>query len=181
MRIDLDKIVPIKDFSGYFIDKQGTLFSNKSGVLKKILPHANPQGYLLARLQRNKKRENIMLHRIVARTFISNPENKPEVNHINGIKTDNRVENLEWVTHGENIKHSYDFLGRKHGMLGRKGKNSPYSKKIQQIKDNKVIAEFWGCFEAERTTGVFAPNIWACLKNKRKTAGGYLWKYATEQ
>lgn len=176
------KAVKIKESSDYYVTDTGCLYSRKWGRFKKLTLPIVKDGYVRAKFQKTPtKRITTGIHRLVAEAFIPNPENKPEVNHIDGNKQNNNVSNLEWVTHGENIQHSYDSLGRKHGMLGRKGKNSPYSKKIQQIKDNKVIAEFWGCFEAERTTGVFAPNIWACLKNQRKTAGGYLWKYATEQ
>lgn len=176
------KAVKIKESPDYYVTDTGCLYSRKNGRFRKLKLKPTHDGYFLARFQKTGKERIVLgIHRLVAQTFIPNPDNKPEVNHKDGNKANNNVSNLEWVTHGENIKHSYDFLGRKHGMLGRKGKNSSYSKKIQQIKDNKVIAEFWGCFEAERITGVFAPNIWACLKNKRKTAGGYLWQYATEQ
>lgn len=89
---------------------KSTLFTNGYWTYKrdKILkPYKNKLrwGYLYINLEHNNKRKNCLLNRIVAETFISNPENKPQVNHKNWIKDDNRVDNLEWVTDKENKKH----------------------------------------------------------------------------
>ena len=93
-------------------------------------------GYALFRFTKNNKRKNILGHRLVALAFLPNPENKPQVNHINGIKTDNRVENLEWATAKENIRHAHK-IGLKFGI---KGSNNNFSKHIgaKNIKSRKV-------------------------------------------
>lgn len=86
----------------------------------------NGPGYLFFIAYRDKKANSMTVHRAVAKAFIPNPENKREVNHINGIKMDNRVENLEWVTPSENMQHA-----SKHGLLvqyDKKGENHPHSK-----------------------------------------------------
>lgn len=70
--------------------------------------HTNKYGYVYVRLYKDAKGKNIKLHRIVAQAFIENPENKRCVNHIDGNKENNRVENLEWVTHSENMQHASD-------------------------------------------------------------------------
>lgn len=76
-------------------------------------------------------KKSFIAHRIVAQAFIPNPENKPHVNHINGIKSDNRVENLEWCTQSENIKHTY----ANKLMTGKSGENNYHSK----LKDADII------------------------------------------
>tara|TARA_Y100000296_G_scaffold84516_1_gene118023 strand:- start:732 stop:1427 length:696 start_codon:yes stop_codon:yes gene_type:complete len=105
----------IKEFgnTGYFVDSNGSIYSkykggSKSGV--KLKPTLDKYGYCKYGLQVRGEQLTVRGHRVVAQTFIPNPENKPQVNHINGIKTDNRVENLEWVTSKENVEHR-DAMG----------------------------------------------------------------------
>lgn len=162
------------------VDKIITSFSQIQQTYKRLFVGkilsaglCKKTGYLKVSLL-NKTRS---VHRLVAEAFIPNPENKPQVNHKNGIKTDNRVQNLEWVTRVENIRHSFSILHRQASGKGMFGKNSKNSKIVLQIKDNKIIAEFYGCNEAERETGIKSRSISAVCCGRRKTTGGYFWKY----
>lgn len=77
-----------------------------------LKPDISYNGYLKVNLRYNGKGRKFSIHRLIATYFIPNPENKKTVNHINGIRTDNRIENLEWATHSENVKHGFDKNGR---------------------------------------------------------------------
>ena len=91
----------IKGYPDYQISNYGRIWSCK--VNKYMSPVTNNKGYLQIKLiAANGKRKGELVHRLVALTFIDNPEGKPEVNHIDRNKTNNHVENLEWVTHSEN-------------------------------------------------------------------------------
>ncbi len=85
----------------------------KKGFIERDLPerikntYTNHKGYLEVSLSNNGHTKRCFVHRLVMKAFIENTENKPQVNHINGIKTDNRLENLEWITNLENQRHSY--------------------------------------------------------------------------
>ena len=180
----MSKALQIKDYPDYYITDIGTVYSrnhDRSGRIKQLKTTTNRVGYKVVNLIKNGVWKTKSVHRLVAETFIPNPENKPQVNHKNGIKTDNRVENLEWVTNQENQTHSWTILERIGSMTGKFGKDNPGSKIIQQIKNGKIIAEYNGIHEAMRETGIDYRNISACCHGKTKTSGGYQWKIkATE-
>lgn len=182
----MSKSFKIKDFPDYYITDAGDVYSRHSdefnnplGRFKKLKPKKDRYGYLCVDLRTKGTHHHRTIHRLVAETFIPNPENKPQVNHKNGIKTDNRVENLEWTSASENVRHSYYVLHRKksRAWLGKKGKDNPHSKIVLQIKDGEIIAEFYGTMEASRNTGARASGICLCCNGKQETCGGFQWKY----
>ena len=180
---------PVPGYPGYEVSNFGNVRSldryTTSGAFIKgrvLKPMPDKKGYLHVRPSFGNKGKAQKVHRLVAQLFIPNPKGLPSVNHKDGNKQNNKVENLEWCTHSENRLHATRVLKVRCGMTGKLGKDFPGSKEILQIKDGLVVGRFWGTREASRVTGVRRDAILRVIKGHKyyRTAGGFVWKHAEE-
>jgi hypothetical protein len=155
----------------------------KSKKTKIIKCNRDNDGYYSVVLYKNVKPKRYKIHRLVALMFIENPYNKPQVNHIDACKWNNNVNNLEWCTAKENLRHAWNMgLMEKSRDAFRKygGKNATLilSKSVMQFtKDGIFVAEYSSMAEARKQTRILQSCISACCRKKHKTAGGYIWKF----
>ena len=156
----------IKNFERYIIYDDGRVWSKwKKEFLKPILKDT---GYYEVQLWKKCKRTHKPIHKLVAEAFIPNPENKPTVNHKNHIRTDNRVENLEWST----IPEQFDEIWKE------KSKNNfKKSKQVYQYTLDGELVNIWpSTMEAQRN-GFENSKIGKCCSGKQLTHKGYKWSY----
>lgn len=172
-----------KDVDGYNGDYKISNLGNVLSLKKQqvvLTPRLCGQYYAVCLYDNNNKRKNHYIHKLVLVAFIPNPENKPQGNHIDGIKAHNYVSNLEWCTNSENIRHAYK-LGLKTApcaQTGRFGDLHHLSKKVHQYSINgKYISSFGSVCEASKKTGVNRRAISQCANNETKTSGGYKWSF----
>ena len=162
----------IRDFPNYYVSKCGKVYSKKNNII--LVNCFDSDKYYLVGLIRDKKRFTKTIHRLVSQAFIPNPKNKPCVNHKNGIKTDNRVENLEWCSILENNQHAYDIKLK----VLKKGKENLRSKKIGQYDlQGNLIKTWYGLREIERKLGYHYQNIASNCEGKYKQSYNFIWKY----
>lgn len=155
----------------YQISSKGNIKHNNR-ILKS---HKDSDGYLIITLYINKKFVTYKLHRLVAQAFIENPNNLPQVNHIDCDKTNNNVENLEWCTLKDNISHAVK------NKLYKKRDYSKRFKKVNQYDLEGNLIKTWDSIkEAGNTLGICTSTITKVCKKKRynKTYKGYIWGYA---
>ena len=132
-----------------------------------ILSQSSQQDYKFVGLIINGKQKRMRVHRMVALAFIDNPDNKPYVNHINGNRSDNNVENLEWVTPSENTQHAVDT-----GLF-----KSGRARAVQYNLNGEQMATFESASEAARQTGGSQSKITMCCRRQRDSANDYQWRY----
>lgn len=167
----------------YLVSNEGNVRGPSGTILKPNLRHGYKVVYITIS---HSKKKTIPVHKIVALTFVPNKENKPEIDHINGNKTDNRVENLRWVTHAENMNNPITLelrrknikRGKEAWRYGKVGKENGKSKPIQQIDiKGNIINTFESVRQAGIITKINRKTIQSAATGRSKTAGGFIWKY----
>lgn len=142
--------------------------------VKELFCVLDKDGYVMTKLCKNGIANFKRVHRLVAEAFIPNPENKPQVNHIDGNKQNNNIANLEWVSNRENMHHAF-----KTGLMANIYKpRNKFGKKVYQYNKNGKLIKIWNSTrEIEKTLCYFHSAISACCLGKIKQAYEYIWSY----
>lgn len=153
----------------YKVSNLGRVYSiERNGTKGHFCKEKISYGYSKVCLVKKSKIKLCALHRLVAIAFIPNPNNYPQVNHIDGNKQNNNVDNLEWVTAKQNMEHAY-----------KTGLKKAWSYRIAQIKDDKIIKMWENAVVASKETGIYIRSIYrsANFYHKNRKAGGFKWTY----
>lgn len=158
---------PVEGFPRYIIDNAGNIYM-KNG--KKMRPHTGKGGYSQIILTNDHEKKTFLVHRLVALHFLEKADPSSEVNHKNGNKLDNRAENLEWISHGENLRHAFETGLREQDVA---------PKQITGTKiDTGEKITFSSIYKAARALNISQGNICMACKGLRPYAGGYTWAYS---
>lgn len=147
----------VDGFENYLVSNKGRVMNSKTG---KILRPYDSHGYEKVDLYRNGKRKKLKVHRLVAKAFVDNPQHLDTVNHLDEVKGNNRADNLEWLSLGDNIRYSL-------------------AKPVEQydLESGELLATFESLSDCCRLTGYSDSIISLACRGRYKKAYGYIWKY----
>lgn len=189
----IHEIEGLENCKGYKVYEDGTIKSYKKRhgheyiivdyPTRTLKPYVTKKGYLKVEVN-SRPKKTMFVHRLVALAFIPNFNNKPQVNHIDGDKTNNHISNLEWCTNDENHKHKCEnglnvaLKGENHYMYNRDRSLHHANKAVNQYTiDGELVGTFNSTSLASESVGCHRTTITHALKSG-KSAKGYIWKYA---
>lgn len=163
----------IKDFPDYYISKCGKVISLRVMKIGK-----DKAGYSKVDLCSNGKKNTKTIHKLVGLNWINNKYNKKFINHKDGNKSNNNIDNLEWCTQSENEKHKYKVLKHQIWNKGKFGKLNVRSKKVKQLDLNNNFIKTWdSMMDIQRDLNICYQGISKCCRKEQETSGGFKWEY----
>lgn len=152
-------------YDNYVVTDQGQVYSLKTN--KYLKPRKASNGYMQVGLYSDGKMKNFLLHRLVALAFLPNPLKLQEINHLSEVKADNRVENLEWCTHKDNVNY-----GNRNEKIASKRRKQVFCVELNKLYKSAI--------EAAKDFNCTSSNIQHCCSGTTKTADGYHFRYFEE-
>ena len=154
-------------------------YYSKEKIIKQSV---SKTGYYICTLCKNGKTRTFKVHRLIAEAFIDNPNNLPIINHKDGNKLNNSIDNMEWCDYSHNNKEAYKQGLKESNLKWIVELNKRKRKKVNQYDlNNNFIKQYKSVHEAENETKAHHVNIIKVCKGQRITAGGYKWRYAEEE
>ena len=163
-------MIPIKGYENYSVDTNGQIYNTKTG--RALKPSRSANGYYRVNLRKDGKTKTVYVHRIVAETFIKNPNGYTEVNHIDEDKANNAVYNLQWIDHKANINYATCQQRKGETNTARNGKP------ILCVETNIT---YQSATIIEKDLGYNKGNIWQACNGKIPTAYGFHWRYVGKE
>lgn len=156
----------------YSVSDTGLVRNDRTGRI--LTNQISRQGYYLVRLSAGCKPVGFLVHRLVANAFIPNPNNYPEVNHIDGNTLNASADNLEWCSRSMNMRHRVDVLGHRSSDYVIESMNEAHRKPVVCVETERV---YKSVADASVSLGLDGSNISACANGKRHTCGGFHWRW----
>lgn len=180
--------MPVPGTDGHYeVDDHGNVYSVARTIIdkngnqktlrgKRMSPRRNQSGYLVVHLRPSGRSITPLVHRITLSAFVPQPKGKPFVNHKNGIRHDNRLENLEWCDRSENAIHAYRVLGIESAMKGRTGRMHVQSKPVIATSLATGEKTRFDAYQDASRAGFSASGICACIHGRQKSHYGHTWE-----